>query len=120
MRSLGETIKAIREQAGMTQDELAEAASINRVTLARYENGMSTPGARILSQIAKALHVPTDKILNGGIESMDDKDRELWELREKARRDPERHYLFTMAGDASIEDVRKAIVIMDALKQTGM
>lgn len=118
MRGLGETIKAIREQAGMTQDELSEAANINRVTLARYESGASTPGARILSQIAKALHVPTDKILNGGIESMDDNDREIWELREKARRDPERHYLFSMASDASIEDVREAIAIIDALKQT--
>lgn len=118
MKHLGETIKAIRKQAGMTQDELAEAASVNRVTLARYENGTSKPGTEILSRIADALHVSTDVLLGGGIDEMSDDDRDIWDLREQVRRDPERHYLFSLARNASIDDVRQAVAIIDALKNT--
>lgn len=36
MRTIGENIKAIREQSGLTQDALAEAADVNRVTLVKF------------------------------------------------------------------------------------
>jgi hypothetical protein len=45
-------------------------------------------------------------------------ENDIWELREQVRRDPERHYLFSLAKDADIEDVRQAVAIIDALKKT--
>lgn len=118
MRTIGENIKALREQSGLTQDALAEAADVNRVTLVKYESGKSIPGAKVLSRLAAALHVSSDVLLGNGEEDMTDEEREIWELREQVRRDPERHYLFSLARDANIDDVRQAVAIIDALKNT--
>jgi len=115
--SIGGNIKRIREDAQLTQEQLAEMIGVNRVTLAKYESDKVTPGAKVLSRIAIALHISQDK-LTGIEDGMTKEDREIWELREKVRRDPERHYLFSMASDASIEDVRQAVAIIDALRQT--
>ena len=45
-RTLGERLRALRDSAGLTQEELARAANIGRVTLVRLENGEQTPGSR--------------------------------------------------------------------------
>ena len=55
--NIGANIKAIRKKQEMTQDELAELAMLNRVTIAKYESGTVEPGARALAQIASALDV---------------------------------------------------------------
>lgn len=119
MASLAENIKTFREMAGMTQDQLAEAVSVNRVTLAKYESGLSIPGALILARLAKVLHVSADALLNDGAEGMSEEENEMWALREAIRRDPERRELFYLARHADIEQVRQATAIIDALKRTS-
>ena len=59
----GGKIKEIREARGLTQDQLAELASLNRVTVAKYESGRVEPGAQALARIADALEVSTDMLL---------------------------------------------------------
>ena len=59
----GGKIKEIRESRSLTQDQLAELASLNRVTIAKYESGKVEPGAHALSRIADALEVSTDVLL---------------------------------------------------------
>lgn len=60
---IGKRISAIRRDRGFSQEQLAEMALVNRVTLARYETGMIEPGALALSRIADALNVSTDELL---------------------------------------------------------
>lgn len=60
---VGKRISAIRRERGYNQEELAEMAMLNRVTLARYETGVIEPGAFALSRIADALNVSTDELL---------------------------------------------------------
>ena len=60
---IGKRIAALRRERGYNQDELAEMAQLNRVTLARYETGVIEPGAMAVSRIADALNVSTDEIL---------------------------------------------------------
>lgn len=117
MSTLGDNIRAVREKAQYTQEQLAEMIGMNRVSLAWYESGKIEPGSKALSKIADALHVSTNMLLYG-TDEMSDEDREIWELREQVRRDPERHYLFSLARNASIEDVRQAVAVIDALKKT--
>lgn len=38
-KALGETLRAMREQHGLTQTDVAEQLAANRVTVARWENG---------------------------------------------------------------------------------
>lgn len=119
MPSIADNIKRFREMAGMSQDDLAEAASVNRVTLAKYEAGKSVPGANVLSRLADVLHVSADALLKDGADGMSEEDAEIWNLRETVRRDPERRELFNLARHADIEQVRQAVAIIDALKKTS-
>lgn len=48
-------IKELRQKAGLTQQELAEAVGVNRPALAMWEIGKSWPSAQILPEIAAAL-----------------------------------------------------------------
>lgn len=59
----GGEIRRIREARGLTQDQLAELASLNRVTVAKYESGRVEPGAKSLAKIADALEISTDVLL---------------------------------------------------------
>lgn len=59
----GEKIRELRKERGLNQDQLAELASLNRVTIAKYESGRVEPGAHALSRIADALEVSTDVLL---------------------------------------------------------
>lgn len=52
---LGQKIKKLREEAGLTQEQLAEKSGILRPNLVRIESGKYSTGIDIISQIAKAL-----------------------------------------------------------------
>ena len=117
MQSIGDRIKELREAKNWTQDDLADAAGIHRVTIAKYEAGKVEPKSTSLSRLATALEVDAGFLL-GEVDAMTEQDKELWQLREQVRRDPERHYLFSLAKDADIEEVRQAVAIIDALKKT--
>ena len=59
----GERIRQLRMAAGLSQEQLAELSSLNRVTIAKYESGRVEPGAQALSRIADALGVSADALL---------------------------------------------------------
>ena len=56
-QTLGARIRQLRESAGLTQDALAHAADIGRVTLVRLEKGEQTPRFKTLKAVAQALGV---------------------------------------------------------------
>ena len=62
---LGGRVRALRESAGFTQDTLAQAAGIGRVTLVRLENGKHTPKLGTLRAIAQVLGQPVEDLLTG-------------------------------------------------------
>ena len=51
---MGQRVRDLRKQAGMTQEQLANAAGIGRVTLVRIENGSHSPRFRTLDALARA------------------------------------------------------------------
>jgi transcriptional regulator with XRE-family HTH domain len=55
--TLGETIKARREAAGMTQEELAERLYVSRQAVSKWEAGASVPNDDNLVQIRAILGV---------------------------------------------------------------
>lgn len=59
----GEKIREIRISENLSQEQLAELASLNRVTIAKYESGRVEPGAHALSRIADALNTSVDILL---------------------------------------------------------
>ena len=61
--SLGTRVREIRMAAGMTQEQLASAAGIARVTLVRLESGEQSPRYDTLVAIAEALGEPVANVL---------------------------------------------------------
>ena len=61
--SLGKRVREMRTVAGMTQEELASAAGIGRVTLVRLESGEQSPRYETLVAIARALGRPMAELL---------------------------------------------------------
>lgn len=59
---IGSRIRDLREEAGMTQDELAEITGLKRPNISRIESGRYNTGQDIISKIALALDKKLDII----------------------------------------------------------
>lgn len=62
-QTLGERVRQSRQSAGLTQEELARAANIGRVTLIRLEKGDQSPRFKTLNAIASALGIRARDLL---------------------------------------------------------
>ena len=61
--AIGERVRRHRESAGLTQEALARAAGIGRVTLVRLENGEQSPRFNTLKAVADALGMEAPGLL---------------------------------------------------------
>jgi len=61
---VGENIKYYRTKLGMTQEELAERAGINRSYLASLERGRRNTTLKTVEMLAKALGVSTTDLVS--------------------------------------------------------
>ena len=68
---LGENIRDIRKQKGMTQEELANRIGVVRQTVSKWEKNLSVPDADLLQRIAQVLEVPVSALLGAKIEIED-------------------------------------------------
>lgn len=55
-------IRKRREQAAMTQAQMADALNVNRATVAMWETGKSNPRAEMLPAIAQLLGCTIDEL----------------------------------------------------------
>ena len=62
---LGSRVRRLRETAGLTQEALAQAAGIGRITQVRLENGKHVPKLSTLKAIAHVLEKPIEDLLAG-------------------------------------------------------
>ena len=62
-QTIGERVRRYRESAGLTQEALARAADIGRVTLVRLENGEQSPRLKTLKAVANALGTDAPDLL---------------------------------------------------------
>jgi DNA-binding XRE family transcriptional regulator len=56
-KQLGRRLRALRLDRGLSQTDLADQARVSRVTLARVESGVQSPGLATLDTLARALKV---------------------------------------------------------------
>ncbi len=64
IRRIGKMLKALREQKGLTQIELARKAKIDQSYLARLESGdRSNPSLEKIQMLAKALKVKVAELV---------------------------------------------------------
>jgi transcriptional regulator with XRE-family HTH domain len=66
MNEIGKKLKELRKKKGLSQEELAESASVNLRTIQRIENNESEPRGNTLNQICKVLNINAEDILDYG------------------------------------------------------
>lgn len=65
--TLGDRLRALREQSGKTQRELAALLCINRVSYTQYENNKRTPPPDTLRKLAIIFNVSVDYLLGNDV-----------------------------------------------------
>lgn len=75
---IGSFLKELRNEKGLTQEQLAEILGVSNRSISRWENGVNMPDLDMLIQIAKYYDVGVEEILNGErtTEDMDKKTEE--------------------------------------------
>jgi transcriptional regulator with XRE-family HTH domain len=60
---LGDKIRKLREEYGLTQGQLAGGASVSQGYLSQLENGdVKNPSAAVLLRVAQAMHIDPDEL----------------------------------------------------------
>ena len=54
----------VRRDKGMSQQALAAASGVHRVTIARFETGKASPNVQTMQKLAAALGVTIDEIVD--------------------------------------------------------
>ena len=65
--SIGKRITTLRTGREMTQDQLGAKVRRTRSAIAQWECGYSSPGANVLTALAKALDTTIDAIISGAV-----------------------------------------------------
>jgi transcriptional regulator with XRE-family HTH domain len=63
LKTFGRSIRRLRKQRGLSQEELAEASDLSRNYISDIERGVRNPGLLALVSLAKALKVPLRELV---------------------------------------------------------
>jgi transcriptional regulator with XRE-family HTH domain len=61
--AFGQVLRALRRNAGLSQEQLAFAAEIERNFVSLIERGVNQPSIRVIFKLAQALDMPASKML---------------------------------------------------------
>lgn len=111
-----DVLQRLRRARGLNQTTLAKDLNVSQATIASWENGTRRPDLDMFTKICDYFGVTADEMLDNREIDMTEEEREIWDLREKVRRDPERRYMFSFAKNGNIKDLKRAIALIDALK----
>ena len=64
-QKIGEFLKHLRKEKGLTQEQLAEAFYVSSRTVSRWETGSNMPDLEILIELADFYHVDIREIIDG-------------------------------------------------------
>lgn len=120
-------VKELMARYSKLQKEVAAVTGVSQPTVSEWVHQKKDPSGERLKALADLFGVSTGVILCydpiPGTEptspDMTDDEREMWELREAARRDPDRKLLLKLARHGTAQDVRQAVALIDALRATN-
>jgi transcriptional regulator with XRE-family HTH domain len=110
-REGGKRLRALREEAGMSQTALAERAGITFQQVQKYENGANRVSISRLIQFCEALDVPPSQVLDGLSTARQPKADPLQPLR------TERGVRLAKAWDRL--DPKKQVAILNLIEETA-
>ena len=63
------TLRKLRTEKGLSQQDLANQMYVTRSTIARWENGSRLPNAMMISRLAECLCIDFNTLLNDAVEN---------------------------------------------------
>lgn len=66
----GENLKRLREQRGLSQQELGSMANLSQPAIFNFECGKINPKPKTIGDLATALNVTTDRLIFGEAEHL--------------------------------------------------
>lgn len=118
---ISENIKRLREAHGLTQAQFGKIAGVTDKAVSTWESGKKEPRMGAIQKIVDYFGINKSDIL------LDDadlarlkgpRDYEMEEYLNMLRTRPECRMLFSVAKNATKEDVEKAVAIIEALRKT--
>lgn len=108
-------LRELRIKAGLSQEELAKKLGLAKSTISMYENGAREPSLETLEAIADTFNVDMNTLTDSkkSVEVSDELQQYLEELKNRN----EMRILFSVAKNATKEDVMQAVKIIEALKK---
>ena len=76
MLKMGAYLKKLRNEKGLTQEELAEKFGVTRRSVSRWETGYNLPDIDILIEMSDFYNVELKDLLQGGNKNMESKEKE--------------------------------------------
>ena len=61
--AFGKVLRTVRKEVGLTQEQLAHAADIDRTFVSMVERGERQPTVRVIFRLAAALDVPPARLI---------------------------------------------------------
>jgi len=65
LTDFGRNVSRLRNDAGLSQEKLAEKADLDRTYLSGIERGVRNPGIKVVIRLARALDVTLDHLCKG-------------------------------------------------------
>lgn len=65
LQQLGERVRELREQAGVSQEQLANEIGIDRTYISGIERGRRNPSIQSIYRIAKGLNISLEELFKG-------------------------------------------------------
>lgn len=126
--TIGEKIKAIREERGMTLEEVGKIVGVGKSTVRKWEVGMIANMRRDkIAKLADALGVTPAYLMGWTDETTDDTmkypvyytDPETAKAAQEVFDNPDLRMLFSAARDAKPEDIKLAADMLRRFKETN-
>ena len=111
MSHFSDTLPHLRRKAGLSQQQLADGPGLSRSAIGMYETGKREPDIDTLRVFSEFFGVDMITLTSTQTAA----DAELAELLETLRNREDMKMLFKLAKDATPDDVRRAVKIIEAL-----
>ena len=93
----GALIRKLREEAGLSQKQLAEMINVSAYAVSKWENGRGMPDISLLESLAHALDISIEELVMGEEKAMtQNKDESLQQLIDAAKKQTRRKTIITM------------------------
>ena len=83
--NIGQNIKKLRAEKGVTQEQLAEHLSITYQSVSKWENNITSPDLYLIPAIAEYFEVPTDELFKQNMKGYRNKAQRLLTMYEQSK-----------------------------------